>query len=186
MTSYLAVLDAPDVTFLFNNWAAVLRVLFIAVAGYVTLLVLLRASGQRTLSQLTSFDLVITITIGSAFGRVITARDVAIVEVLAAFGSLVLLQLVVARMWGTMPRLRRLVTPTPAMLYYDGEVIQREMRRFRLREVDLLAAVRKEGFGSLEDVRAILLEGSGSLSVLSEAQFGDGGAVDGDTELPRT
>jgi uncharacterized membrane protein YcaP (DUF421 family) len=186
MIPLLAVLDTPDVTFLFNDWAAVLRVLFIAVAGYATLLVLLRASGQRTLAKLTSFDLVITITIGSAFGRVITAREVALVEVLAAFGSLVLLQMVVARIWGSMPRLRTLVTPTPAILYYGGELIGREMRRFRLREVDLLAAARKEGIGSLDDVRVILLEGDGSLAVVPEAAFGDGGAIREDPELSET
>lgn len=184
MGPVLALLDDPDVTFLFNDWAPVVRVLFIAVTGYLTLLVLLRVSGQRTLSQLTSFDLVITVTIGSAFGRVITARDVALVEVMVAFGSLVLLQVIVAWIWGRMPRLRRVVTPTPGLLYYDGEVMHREMRRFRLREADLFAAVRQQGMGSLTEVRAILMEGNGALTVLSEAQFGDGRAVSDAAELP--
>ena len=181
----LTLLNHPDVTFLFNDWAAVLRVVFIAAAGYLTLLVLLRVSGQRTLSQLTSFDLVITVTIGSAFGRVITARDVALVEVLAAFGSLVVLQMLVAWAWGRMPRARSFATPSPALLYLDGQFIHREMRRIRVREADLLAAVRQEGMGSLVEVRAILLEGNGTMSVISEAQFGDGQAVDDASELPR-
>ncbi len=181
----LALLNDPDVTFLFNDWTPVVRVVFIAVSGYVALLVLLRASGQRTLSQLTSFDLVITVTIGSAFGRVITARDVALVEVIAAFGSLIALQVVVAWAWGRMPRARSLATPTPALLYLDGQVIHREMRRTRMREADLLAAVRQEGMGSLGEVRAVLLEGNGTMSVISEAQFGDGQAVNDATELPR-
>jgi uncharacterized membrane protein YcaP (DUF421 family) len=85
----------PDVTFLSNGWVPVARVLFITVTGYLTLLVLLRLSGQRTLAQMSALDLVITVTIGSAFGRVITAREVAVVEVVAAFGALVLLEWVV-------------------------------------------------------------------------------------------
>lgn len=180
----LALIDDPDVTFLFNDWAPVLRVVFIAITGYATLLVLLRASGQRALSQLTSFDLVITITIGSAFGRVITARDVALVEVLAAFGSLMLLQVLVAFVWGRMPRARSAITPKPALLYYDGQVIDREMRRFHLREADLLGAARKQGMGTLDDARAILLEANGAISVLPEAQFGRGDAINEASELP--
>jgi uncharacterized membrane protein YcaP (DUF421 family) len=163
----------------------VLRVVIVAAAGYLTLLVLLRVSGQRTLSQLTSFDLIITITIGSAFGRVITARNVALVEVLAAFGTLVLLQVLVAWLWGRLPRVRGAVTPTPALLYHDGQVMEREMRRAHLRDADLLAAVRRNGMGSLGEVRTILFEGDGSLAVLGHAQFGDGHAIDDAEELPR-
>jgi uncharacterized membrane protein YcaP (DUF421 family) len=181
----LAFLGDPDVTLLFNSWPAVLRVVIVAAFGYLTLLVLLRISGQRTLSQLTSFDLIITITIGSAFGRVITARDVALVEVLAAFGTLVLLQVLVAWLWERLPRVRAAVTPTPALLYHDGQVVEREMRKAHLREADLLAAVRRNGMGSLDEVRAIVFEGDGSLAVLSEAAFGDGRAVDDAEELQR-
>jgi hypothetical protein len=35
---------------------------------------------------------VLTVTLGAAFGRVLTAREVALVEVIAGFGALVLLQ----------------------------------------------------------------------------------------------
>jgi uncharacterized membrane protein YcaP (DUF421 family) len=169
----------PDVTFLSNGLVPVLRVLFITVAGYVTLLTLLRASGQRTLAQLTPFDLVITVTLGSAFGRVITARDVAVIEVLAAFGTLIALQVVVSNLWGRLGgRAHRLVALTPAVLYHDGEVVTRELRRHQLRVEDLHAAVRQEGMGSLDDARTILLEGNGSFAVLTAEQYGDGAAVE--------
>lgn len=166
-----------DVTFLFNDWTPVVRVVFMAFAGYLTLLVLLRASGQRTLSQMTSFDLVITVTLGSAFGRVITAREVALVEVLAAFGSLVLLQILVANLWGRFPRLRQAVTPTPAVLVHDGRVVASELRRTRLREEDLLVAARKQGLGSLDEVHTILFEGNGQLAVITRDAVGDGAAI---------
>lgn len=170
----------PDVTFLFNDWTPVIRVVFMAFAGYLTLLVLLRVSGQRTLSQMTSFDLVITVTIGSAFGRVITARQVALVEVLAAFGSLVLLQVIVANLWGRFPRLRGSVTPTPAVLFHEGRPVHRELRRTHVRDADLQAAARKQGLGSLEEVHTIILEGNGQLTVITADGFGDGSAVTGD------
>lgn len=170
-------MDPSDVTFLFNDWAPVLRVLFIALTGYLTLLVLMRVNGQRTLAQMSSLDLVITVTMGSAFGRVLTARDVALVEVIAAFGALVALERLISEAWVRTPRIRRLLTDDPALLYLDGQVIERSMRRNRLREDDLLTALRQEGMGSLEDARAIVLESNGSFSVLSAEQFGSGDAV---------
>jgi uncharacterized membrane protein YcaP (DUF421 family) len=172
----------PDVTFLSNGLVPVLRVLFIAFSGYVTLLVLLRVSGQRTLAQMSAFDLVITVTLGSAFGRVLTAREVALVEVVAAFGALVLLQWLVANLWSRTGRLRRSVDVRPALLYYEGEVVHAAMRRHHLTEDDLHTAVRQEGGGSLAGVRAILLEGNGSFAVLSDERFGDGEALRGVAE----
>jgi ribose/xylose/arabinose/galactoside ABC-type transport system permease subunit len=44
-----------------------------------------------TVSRMTPFDFVITVTLGSAFGRVLTAQEVALVEVFVAFGLLVVL-----------------------------------------------------------------------------------------------
>lgn len=169
----------PDVIFLYGGFEPIVRVFFIAATGYLTLLLLLRASGQRTLAQMSALDLVITVTIGSAFGRVLTAREVALTEVVAAFVALVLLQWVASNVWGRSRKLRGLVAPQPALLYYDGEAVERSMRRHHLVLDDLHAAARQEGMGSLEEVRAILLEGNGSLTVLSSSQYGDGSALGG-------
>ena len=170
-----------DVTFLFNDWEAVWRVLFIALAGYVTLLALLRASGQRTLAQLSSVDFIITVTIGSAFGRVITARDVAVVEVIAAFAALVALQRLVAWAW-RVPRVRALLVSPPAVLYRSGEVIEATLRRKGLRVDDLRTAARQEGFGSLGDVEVILLESNGAFSVVPSGSLGDASTLGADDE----
>lgn len=102
----------PDVVFLYGGYEPILRVFFIAVSGYVTLL-LLRIAGQRTLGQMSALDFVITVTIGSAFGRVLTPRQVALVEVIAAFAALILLQGVVSNAWERSTTVRRLVAPQP-------------------------------------------------------------------------
>jgi uncharacterized membrane protein YcaP (DUF421 family) len=169
----------PDITFLTNGLEPVLRVLFITVTGYLTLLVLLRVSGQRTLSQMTAFDLVITVTLGSAFGRVITAREVALIEVIAAFGTLILLQVGIAALWGRSGTLRSGLHPQSVLLYHDGEVVTGALRKHHLTEQDLVSAARQDGLGSLEEARAIVLEGNGSFAVISASQYGDGGAVTG-------
>ena len=53
----------PDA--IFNGWDGVLRILLIAPAAYVALILILRMSGKRTLAKLNAFDFVVTIAIGS-------------------------------------------------------------------------------------------------------------------------
>ena len=169
----------PNVTFLYSGFEPIARILFITVTGYLTLLLLLRISGQRTLAQMSALDLVITVTLGSAFGRMITARGIPIAEVVAAFAALVTLQWVVALLWGKTSKLRRVVSVGPTLLYYDGEVIDRAMRRHHLLEGDLHTAARQQGMGSLEQARAVLLEANGQFTVLSTSTYGDGSALQG-------
>ena len=51
----------------FNSWNDLGRVLVLGVLGYVSLVLLLRVSGNRTLSKLNAFDFVVTIALGSTF-----------------------------------------------------------------------------------------------------------------------
>lgn len=175
-----------DATFLTNGLEPVLRVGFIAATGYLTLLVLLRISGQRTLAQLSAMDLVITVTLGSAFGRVITARDVALTEVVAAFVALVGLQWLVAQLWGRTRRLRRSIAVWPDVVYRDGAPVRSALEDHHLLEEDLHTAARQQGLGSLELVRAIVFEANGQLSVVAKDQYGDGSAVDSILDVDRS
>ena len=166
-----------DVAFLFDGWAPVARVVFITFTGYLALLLILRATGPRTLARMKPFDFVVTVTLGSAFGRVITATEVSIVEVFAAFAMLAGLQMGVANLHTRSAFARRITTPGPTLLYHNGEVVRQGLWRHRIREADLNAVVRQQGMGSLQEAQAIVLEDDGRFSVISGAQLGDGSAV---------
>jgi uncharacterized membrane protein YcaP (DUF421 family) len=167
-----------EVMFFHDGWEPIARVAFITAAGYMTLVLLLRVTGQRTLSQMSAFDFVITVTLGSAFGRVITATEVSYTEALTGFAMLVSLQWAFATLYRRFPGVRRVAVNGPALVYYDGEVLERAMRLNQLRQQDLLTAVRQQGMGSLGEARAIVLESNGSFTVMSSSQYGDGSAVD--------
>lgn len=155
-----------NVNFFFAGWTTIVRILIVGVAMYVSLVVLLRISGSRTLATMNVFDFIVTVAIGSAFGRALTASDVALAEAVVAFALLIALQYVVAWMQSRFPGLRSLVTNPPSLLYYRGQFVRAEMRKERLSEDELRAAVRKHNIGSIDEVDAIVLESSGEMSVI--------------------
>jgi uncharacterized membrane protein YcaP (DUF421 family) len=166
-----------DVMFFWGGSDPLLRILIVTTLGYIWLVVLVAGTGQRTLSDMTPFDFVITVTLGSAFGRVITATEVAVSEVVLAFAVLMALQWALAFARSRGLRITRLFDAEPALLYHRGEVVDRAMRRHRLGRVDLLGAVRKHGMGSLAEVEAIVLESNGDLAVIAREHVGDGEAI---------
>jgi len=159
-------------TFFFSGWVPLVRILVVGIAMYVTLVVFLRVSRSRTLSTMNAFDFVVTVAIGSAFGRALTAKGVALAEAVVAFGLLVALQYAVTWVQFRWPLFAGAVKNPPALLFFRGECIDETMRRQRVTRTELESAVRKEGFGSLDAVEAVVLEPSGQFSVIGSVEDG--------------
>lgn len=109
--------------FWFKDVPSLLKVLIAGIVSYVFLILFLRISGKRTLSQLNIFDFVITIAFGSTMASTILDRNVPIANGLAALGLLVLMQFVVASSSFHWSRFRRWVKSAPRLLYFKGQYI---------------------------------------------------------------
>jgi uncharacterized membrane protein YcaP (DUF421 family) len=61
---------------------------------------------------------------------------------------------------------RQVVTGEPLMLLYRGEFLRAALRQARVTDAEVRAALRSAGFGSVAQVRAVVLETDGSFSVV--------------------
>lgn len=161
----------------FDSWDDLLRVLLVGSAAYVTLVVVLRVSGKRTLAKLNAFDLVVTVALGSTLATILLSADVSFAEGAVALGLLALLQLLVAATTARLPGGRSVVTARPTMVLRDGELLPGALRDQRLTEAEVRQAVRSTGTGDLSQVAAVVLESDGTLSVISASQAGDRSAL---------
>lgn len=147
-----------------------LRIGVVGTLGYISIILILRIAGKRTLSSMTAFDFVIAVAIGSAFGRILTAKGVAVSEAIVAFVLLALLQYLMSLLEIRSALFRKFITSNPTILFYKGDFIEKKLRQERVNKLDLLKAVRKKGFGSLKDVEAIILETDGAVSVIGKSR----------------
>lgn len=166
------------VTFFFGGWEPVARVLVVGALAYASLILLLRISGKRTLVQMNAFDFLITVALGASFGRILTARSVALVEAIAAFSLLVFLQYAVAWLQVRSPRFAHAITSPPTLLYYRGRILHDALRRERITEAELRTAIREHGAGSLGEVEAVVLESDGKFAVVKTGHAGDRSALE--------
>ena len=166
-----------DVSYFWTGWNPIWHTLLVGTVGYVTLVMLLRGTGPRTMANMTPLDFVIAVTLGSAFGRVVTAADVGLVQVLVALMLLVAIQWALAALRARWPAMRRLLDSPPALLYYDGQMQRATLRRHRLTEPDVSTAARQAGHGSLANVQAVILDQDGSLGVIAAEAMGDGSST---------
>ncbi len=104
------------VTFFFGGGEPVARILVVGSLAYIALIFILRITGKRTLARMNAFDFIVTVALGASFGRILIARSVAVVEAIAAFALLALLQLTVTTLQIPAVQSRRHRAALPSLL----------------------------------------------------------------------
>lgn len=163
----------------FDNWQAVVRTGVLGVLAYASLVFLLRISGRRTLSKMNAFDLVVTVALGSTLATVILNKNVTLVQGTLAFALLIGMQFAVTWTSVRVSWVRQVVTGEPALLFYQGDYLTAALKRARVTEDEVRAAVRANGMASLEQAQAVVLETDGSFSVVGKGTGEGSSSLDG-------
>ncbi len=153
----------------FDDWSGIVRILIVGVLAYVALIIFLRVSGKRTLSKWNAFDFVVTIALGSTLASVIISKDVVLIEGVIAFALLIGLQFVITRLSVKFDFIKNVVKAEPTLLFDKGEFLNEAMRRQRVTESEIRAAIRSEGFAAIEEIEAVVLETDGTFSVVKKS-----------------
>lgn len=162
---------------LFYSWDGLARVALVGIPAYLSLILILRITGKRTLSKMNAFDLVVTVSLGSTLAASMLSKDIALLESILAFALLCLLQLTVTWLSVRSEKIARLVKSEPQMLFHKGHFLENAMRKERVVRDEVLQAIRSQGLDSLEDVEAIILETDGTFSVVKKSPRGNDSAI---------
>lgn len=143
----------------------VLKLFCTAVGSFAVLFVLMRLNGKRQISQLSAFDYINGITIGSIAAEMATELE-EFWKPLLAMVLYALLTLLVSVLTDKSRRFRYLATGKPQVLLEDG-VFHRES--FKGGHIDLdefLSRSRLAGYFKVSDIKLAILEPCGDISFL--------------------
>ncbi len=147
------------------SWTRVAEVLVAGVASYLLVILLTRVAGVRSLAKMSTFDFAATVAVGSTFASTLLGS----VPLAAGACALVLL----FTMQWVVASLRRkgllvgLVDNSPILLVADGRVLEHHLRKVRVSRSELWGQLRQSGIRSLDQVRAVVFETTGDMSVLT-------------------
>jgi len=142
------------------------EVVFRTTIIYLYTLLLIRLLGKRGLGQLSAFDFVIVIALGSAVGDPMFYDDVPIVHCMVVITVVVLLQRSVSWLTDHNRHARDFIDSVPRRLVQRGVVDWQGLCDEQLETEELFAALRMQGVRQLGEVEKAYIEPSGSISVL--------------------
>jgi uncharacterized membrane protein YcaP (DUF421 family) len=137
-----------------------------AAVMYIVLLCLLRSMGRRELSQLTTFDLLITVVIGDLIQQGVTQEDMSFTGALLAVGTICLLAVASSYVGTKSRRAGHLVDGVPVVVARNGVVFDDVLRRERITEAELKEAARSEQVADLTKIDLVVMEADGRFSFL--------------------
>lgn len=145
---------------------AILMVVATAVGIYVSLLCFTRLVGLRSFSKLSSFDFAITVAMGSVVATVILSKDPPLLQGIVGLASLFLVQAIVSVLRKHSGRVRQAVDNTPLLLMAGEEVLSENLHKARMTMDDLRAKLREANVIHPGQIRAVVMESTGDVSVL--------------------
>jgi uncharacterized membrane protein YcaP (DUF421 family) len=161
----------------FDGWDGPIRVVLVGTSAYLALILVMRVSGNRTLSKMNAFDFIVTVALGSTLATVLLSKGTDLAEGVTALVLLVLLQWLITRLSTWSSAITRLVKSEPILLVRGGEMLTVAMRRARVIESDVRQAARESGLASIDLVDAMVLETDGSFSVITNSGEDDRSAL---------
>lgn len=145
-----------------------------ALVVFAFLWVVTRAVGRSTLGELSTFELLLYVTMGDLVQQAVTQQDYSVTAGFLAVGTFALLTVALSWFQWRYPRVRPVVTGRPVLVFADGRPLEAGMRRQRLSMADLLVAAREEGVRNTLEIEYALLEADGRISFFTRGDEGGG------------
>ncbi|MDT8900704.1 YetF domain-containing protein [Anaeroselena agilis] len=139
--------------------------------SYVFLLFVTRMLGRKDISQLTFFDFVNAITIGSIIANIAMDPDSPMwygILSTAVWGAWVMAtNLLTLR---SLPA-RKIIDGEPIVVIHNGKILEENLGRRYYNVNDVLMQLRNENIFDPKQVELALMEANGTLSILKKSQF---------------
>src|SRR3954454_16406315 len=145
-----------------------------AIVLFLFLWIVTRAVGRSTLGELSTFELLLYVTMGNLVQQAVTQQDYSVTGGMLAVGTFALLTLSLSWFQWRFPRIRPVVTGRPLLVFQDGRPIEENMRTQRLALADLLVAAREQGIRRTAEIEYAVMEADGRISFFTRQPDEDG------------
>ncbi|WP_218919389.1 DUF421 domain-containing protein [Longibacter salinarum] len=141
-------------------------VLIKAVGIYVVLIAFTRLAGLRSFSKMSSFDFAVTVAFGSLLASTVLAKEPPLAQAVVALAALFLIQYGVSQLRIRSSLVVEAVDNAPVLVMIGPDILTENMKSVQMTKDDLYAKLREANVTRMDQVRAVVVESTGDVSVL--------------------
>jgi uncharacterized membrane protein YcaP (DUF421 family) len=148
-----------------GSWLFLLEVLFRTIIMYLVLLIFFKITGKKEIKQLSIFDLILIIGLGSAAGDPMFYDDVPVLPAVVTFATILGLYTLITYLSQKDHKLNLLLQGDTVCIFHDNQIDTKALFKEGLTTEELFSELRVQRVSHLGQVQQIYLEGSGHLSI---------------------
>ncbi|MDT0675423.1 DUF421 domain-containing protein [Autumnicola musiva] len=148
-----------------SSWESLAAICITGIGIYAAVIIFTRITGKRSFSKMSSFDFAMTVAVGSIIASTLLTASVTLIQGIVGLGVIYMLQISIAF-------LRRFkiisdhVDNSPLLLMDRTEILRDNLKKARVTEGDVRSKLREANVLNLSQVRAVIFETTGDISVL--------------------
>jgi uncharacterized membrane protein YcaP (DUF421 family) len=151
-----------------------LRAILLTGIAMFWVVLLARVNGLRSFSKMTNFDFVMTVAIGSLLAGASQSTEwTSFIQTMLSMAMLFIVQYSTATLRKKSTTFESIMQNKPALLMQDGVILHDALKATRVAESDLIAKLREANVLDLAQVRAVVLETTGDISVIHGSSCSD-------------
>lgn len=148
----------------------ILSIFIRTLVSFLALEILAKIIGARQISQLSYYDYISGITIGSIAATLAIDESIPmhlpLISIILYFVFTYLLSYITTKSLS----LRKVLTGIPRILIYKNRIIEENLKKNHFDINDLLTECRTQGFFSIADIEYAIMETNGRISILPKSQ----------------
>lgn len=113
-----------------------------------------------------AFDFIITIALVSTLSAVSLNKNISLLDGMIAFFVFIFLQFILTWLSVRNKKIKNIITSSPTMLVYQGEILKDAMKRERMTIDEIKMAARNQGIEDISNVDILILETTGDISLI--------------------
>ena len=150
-----------------------LSIIYSTVRGlvaFILLMIVTRLMGRKAISQMTFFDFVVAITLGSLTANLGMGSNNNATTAATVIITLAVLAIITDYLHTKSFFVRKVVNSEPVVLIQNGEIVKDNMQRCRVSINDLTTMLREKNTFNIADVEFAIMENDGKLTVQPKSQ----------------
>jgi len=138
-----------------------------SLAVYAFMLIAIRLTGKKELSQLNTIDVVLILLISNAVQNAMVGDNTSLLGGLAAAAVLFILNYILKKVTFKNKKLREIIFQHPEILIHDGKLNFDKLSHLGISDEELKEAMREHGVEHYKDVKLAIFEVDGNISIIS-------------------
>ncbi len=144
-----------------------LDIILRSLAVYVFMLIAIRLTGKKELSQLNTTDVVLILLISNAVQNAMVGDNTSLSGGLLAAAVLFALSYVLRKVIFKSKTIRDLLTEKPEILIHNGILDFSMLSKLGITDEELREAIREHGVEKYKEVKLAIMEADGNISIIS-------------------